>query len=118
MSSDAGPEYDVVFVEDDSTEVVASVRSDETVLDAARRADVDLRWSCTDGECTSCTGRLVDGEVDWVSEPKVVGDERRSEGYISLCLTRPDSEIRIEVGDRVLVEAFPSLWRNLDPAGD
>lgn len=118
MSSDAGSEYEVVFVEDDGNEVPVSVQADETVLSAARRADVDLRWSCTEGECTSCTGRLVNGEVGWVAEPKAVGDEKQAEGYISLCLTRPESESRIAVGDTVLAEAFPSLWRALDTSGD
>lgn len=116
MSTDAGPEYDVVFVEDDSETTVA-VRGDETLLDAARRADVELRWSCTEGRCTSCTGRLVAGDVEWVSEPEAVQGDQRDEGYISLCLTCPNAPSRIRVGDGVLVDAFPSVWRNLE-SGD
>lgn len=114
MSVETGPEYDVVFVEDDDGETAVTVRADETVLDAARRGEVELRWSCTEGECTSCTGRLLDGAVDWLSDPKVVRDDQRDEGYFSLCLTRPAADSRIAVGDSVLVEAFPSVWRNLE----
>lgn len=114
MSVETGPEYDVVFVEDDDSETAVTVRADETVLDAARRAGVELRWSCTRGECTSCTGRLLDGAVHWVADPKAVRDDQRDDGYISLCITRPECESRIAVGDSVLVNAFPSVWRNLD----
>lgn len=112
---ETGPEYDVVFVEDGDSETTVTVGADETLLDAARRAGVELRWSCTEGECTSCTGRLVDGAVDWLSDPKAVRDDQRDEGYISLCLTQPECESRIEVGDSVLVDAFPAVWRNLAP---
>lgn len=117
MPADSGPEYDVVFAEDES-ETTVTVAADETFLEAARRADIALRWSCTEGKCTSCTGRLVAGDIEWVSEPKAVQSDQRDEGYISLCLTRPESPGRIEVGDGVLVEAFPSVWRNLDTDGD
>lgn len=118
MWADTGPEYDVVFVEDDGSESTVTVEGDETILDAARRADVELRWSCTEGECTSCTGRLVEGDVEWVTKPKAVRDDQRDEAYISLCLTRPGSQSRIEVGDSVLVDAFPSVWRNLETGDD
>lgn len=118
MSEKSGSEYDVVFVEDDDSETTVTVGAGETILDAARRADVEVRWSCTQGECTSCTGRLLDGAVDWLSDPKAVRDDQRDDGYISLCLTRPQCESRIAIGDTVLVDAFPSVWRNLESGGD
>lgn len=118
MSGESGPEHDVVFVEDDASETRITVDAGETILDAARRADIDLRWSCTQGECTSCTGRVLDGSVDWLADPKAVRADQRDAGYVSLCLTRPGCESRIAIGDEVLVDAFPSVWRNLTSGND
>jgi len=109
---------DVTFVEADGTEVTVTVGPDERLLDAARREDVDLRWGCTEGQCTSCTSRLLDGDIEWEEAPKAVDEGKRDEGYISLCITTPASDCTIEVGDDVLVEAFPRVWQNLDAAGD
>jgi ferredoxin len=62
--------HEVEFVEADGTTVTATVGADESILDAARRTGVDLRWGCTEGQCTSCTSRLLSGDVEWVGDPK------------------------------------------------
>lgn len=116
--TDTTDEETVVFVAADGTETEAAVRDGETILEAARRVDVDLRWSCTVGECTSCTGRVLDGCVEWLTEPKAVGATERQADFVSLCLTRPATDCRIEVGDQVLTTAFPAVWRAIDPSGE
>jgi ferredoxin len=113
MSTESAERHEIVFVEPDETTTTVTLEPDESLLDAARRESVDLRWGCTEGECTSCTSRLVEGEVSWLSDPKALDDDR-TDDYISLCLTRPESDCRIRVGDDVLVDAFPRVWGNLD----
>ena len=43
------------------------VRKGETVLNAALRQGVMLPYSCKNGTCGSCKGRLVEGEVQATS---------------------------------------------------
>lgn len=107
----------VVFeLEDGRTERV-EVKDGQTILEAADEAGLELRSGCRQGQCTSCTGKLLDGDVEYVETPKAVDDEKRAEGYVSLCISRPDGECRIAKHDGILVEAFPRVWQDLDVDG-
>ena len=45
---------------------------DETVLQAAMRADLMIPYGCRNGACGTCKGRILDGSVDFALEE--VGD--------------------------------------------
>jgi hypothetical protein len=47
-----------------------------------------------------------------------VTEDKREEGWVSLCISRPIGDCTIAKSDEVLVEAFPRVWQNLDAAGD
>jgi len=40
-----------------------SVETNETILDAALRQGVNLRYGCRNGACGSCMGKLLEGEM-------------------------------------------------------
>jgi len=112
MSDDS--EYDVTFRMDDGDVIECSVEPGERLLDAALDAEADVRWDCREGRCTSCTSRLLDGDVTWEEPAKAVDEDKREEGYVSLCITSPASDCTIAAGDETLVEAFPLVWQHLD----
>lgn len=109
----AGELHEVEFKlgEDRGDELL--VPQGETLLKAAEHAGFDLRSGCRNGRCTSCTGRLLEGEVAYVKEPESLSSEQRDAGFVSLCVATPDADCRVEVGDQVLAEAFPHLWKRL-----
>ena len=87
-----------------------TARGDETILSAAVEAGVDLPYGCREGRCVSCTGRLLDGEISYLTEPAALDEKRREAGFVLLCIARPTADCRVAVGRDVLADAFPALW--------
>lgn len=60
----------------------------ETVLEAARRAGLDLPYSCAGGMCCTCRCKVVEGDsamdLNWSLEPWEI-----AAGYTLACQTRP-----------------------------
>jgi ferredoxin len=102
--------YAVELVEDGRTTGTVAVAADETILEATARSDTDVRYGCREGRCVSCTGRLLEGAVDYAVEPHALDDDQRDRGFVLLCIAHPRDDCRVEVGRRVLEDAFPRLW--------
>ena len=71
--------------------------ADQTVLDAAKAAGVDLPSSCCAGVCTTCAAKIVSGTV---VQPDAMGlsPEIMEQGFALLCVSYPRSDLKIEPG--------------------
>ncbi|GAC1442504.1 MAG: phenylacetate-CoA oxygenase/reductase subunit PaaK [Mycobacteriales bacterium] len=65
------------------------IRPGETVLEAGRRAGLELPWSCAAGVCATCRAK-VDGEVDMAVNHSLEPWELTA-GYRLTCQSRPRS---------------------------
>jgi ferredoxin len=71
------------------------VSEDQTILQAAYNAGIDLPSSCNAGVCTTCAAQLLAGTVDQ-SDGMGISPEIREKGYALLCVSYPRSDLKIE----------------------
>lgn len=76
--------HEVEVVEDGNTRTF-TVREGEPVLQAARRAKIDLLSGCEAGVCGSCRVKMRRGHVD-TPEESYLTPEERAEGYALICV--------------------------------
>ncbi len=62
----------------------------QTVLEAARAANLDAPYSCTKGVCSTCRARIVKGEVEMAANYALEDYEVKA-GYVLSCQSRPIS---------------------------
>jgi ring-1,2-phenylacetyl-CoA epoxidase subunit PaaE len=65
---------------------------DETVLDAAARAGVELPFSCRAGVCSTCRTKVVRGEVT-MAQNYALEDWELEQGYVLACQARAQSTV-------------------------
>jgi ring-1,2-phenylacetyl-CoA epoxidase subunit PaaE len=72
------------------------VAEDESILDAALRAGMDLPFACKGGMCSTCRAKLVEGEAQMEANYSLEPWELKA-GFILTCQARP-------VSDKVVVD--------------
>lgn len=87
--------FNITLKSSNGTEQTIQCEEDQYILDAAEEAGFDLPSSCRAGACSSCVGRVIEGEID-NSEQTFLDDAQMDEGFTLLCVAYPLSDLLIE----------------------
>jgi len=84
------PETQVSFVMDGRRRSFAMQTGNETILEAAARAGIDLPFSCKAGVCSTCRTKLVKGKVV-MADNYALEDWELEQGFILACQSRAET---------------------------
>jgi CDP-4-dehydro-6-deoxyglucose reductase len=91
-----------------------SVAPDQSLLDAALAASLNLPHSCKSGNCGSCRARLLHGEIHYPNGPPLgLSDAEVADGIVLLCQARARSDLSIETyavttPEQALIKRLPA----------
>lgn len=84
-----------------------AVDGNKPLLETLEDCGVSLPYGCRYGGCISCAAKLLRGDVDQ-SEGVALNGRQLADGYVLLCVARPQSDCTLDVG----VESHDKLYRN------
>ena len=101
---------------------VIGTEAEETILDAALRAGINLPHSCKAGHCSSCRAKVVDGSIRYRSgRPLGLMEQEERDGYALLCQALPAmSAVSVQVREikpapEIQVRYLPCRIERLQP---
>ena len=98
-----------------------SAAPDQSVLDAALCASLNLPHSCKGGNCGSCRARLLTGEIHYPNGvPLGLSEQEAAEGYVLLCQAHARSDLIIETlqistPDQIRIKRLPARIERAAP---
>ena len=88
--------YQVVFDLPGGARTI-EIGGDEFILEAARRAGIELPSLCERGWCCTCAVKVLSGTIDQSASLRYYEEDRRA-GFALICTGRPRSDLSLRPG--------------------
>ncbi len=101
-----------------------TVEDGQSVLDAALAAGIVLPYSCRNGACSTCKGKVVDGSYEGgPNSAQIISEEEREQGYTLFCQARPLTDLTIEahevrMASDIQIRKMPSRVMGMEKFAD
>jgi CDP-4-dehydro-6-deoxyglucose reductase len=101
-----------------------TVEEGQSVLDGALAAGIVLPYSCRNGACSTCKGKVIAGSYDAGGSPaQILSPEDLEHGYTLFCQARPSSDLTIEaheirMASDIQIRKMPARVMGLERAAD
>ncbi|HEY5993080.1 MAG TPA: CDP-6-deoxy-delta-3,4-glucoseen reductase [Gallionellaceae bacterium] len=101
-----------------------TAEADETILEAGLRHGYTMPYSCRDGVCGACKGKILQGTVDYGDyQAFALSAAEKAAGGALFCKTRPRSDLVIESpeitrGDEIPVKTLPCRVQTMTKVTD
>jgi NAD(P)H-flavin reductase/ferredoxin len=95
-ASEAGEVRMSYQVEIAGTDYRFACAADESVLDAAQRAGLELPYSCKKGICGNCRGKVTQGSVQMSGATEGLSPSEREAGFVLYCRAKPSSDLVLD----------------------
>lgn len=100
------------------------IKPEETILEAALNHGYTLPYSCRNGACGVCKGKILEGSVDYgVFQGHALTDEEKAAGLALFCCAKPKSDLVIEshevtTGKEIQVKTLPCRVQKMEKVAD
>ncbi len=85
-----------------------TVEADENILEAGLRQGFTLPYSCRDGVCGACKGKVLQGEVDYGKyQSSTLSEAEKAAGMALFCCAKPKSDLVIECREVSTLKDIP-----------
>ena len=71
-------------------------KTKNSILEFLEEQGVDIPFACRSGVCGECKCKLIEGEVDSVTDSGLTSKEK-SQGYILTCVSRPKTDLKLDI---------------------
>src|SRR5665647_661231 len=82
------------------------IEEHETILEAALKHGYTLPYSCRDGVCGTCKGKIVSGQVDYGKyQESTLSEAEKAAGMALFCCAKPQSDLVLDCREVSAVNA-------------
>jgi len=79
-----------------NNKIKLNCRNDQSILDAALSSGISLPYSCKDGRCENCLGKITSNNYNDLINSGL-SNENHKKGYFLACLAKPQNNISIKI---------------------
>lgn len=100
------------------------IEADETLLEAAIKHGYTLPYSCRDGVCGACKGKVLQGQVDYGKhQSSALTEDEKNNGMALFCCAKPLSDMVIECKEvssvkEIQVKTLPCRVHSMEKPAD